>query len=179
MPVFYSWAAVVEAVASALYTCKVFAAKDYFHAYMISLLFTCRNENSLQERLQFTELLCKRTEGSRYSATLQEEQTSPKTDENTSRQPAKYRGEAGLCCKLLTQTSREISLSSICLTLKFPLQSKPSINRERPQARSHKLMLQLRFSKGRAGLSLLHYLCFDNSSIINPQLSTRPQHTIE
>jgi len=38
MPVFYSWAAVVEAVASALYACKVFAAKDYFHTYMISLL---------------------------------------------------------------------------------------------------------------------------------------------
>src|SRR5437868_7590985 len=55
MPVFYSWTAVVEAVAGALYACKVFAAEDYFHAYyditsFHLMVLTFKRGNAVDER---------------------------------------------------------------------------------------------------------------------------------
>src|SRR5260370_4423741 len=59
------------------------------------------------------------------------------------------------------------------------LQGKAPIERERASSRSHQLVLECSFRKGRPGERLLHRLRFDEAEVIDPQPSTWPQHPVE
>src|SRR5258708_48168 len=60
-----------------------------------------------------------------------------------------------------------------------PLESEALIKSERQEACLYQPVLKWSSSEGREDLSLLHLLRFDKSKIIDPQLSTWSQHTIE